>query len=346
MYGEHLVSHIHKSHQLHHDNTLHVIRVISNPARYHSRYRLARKQEEFLKTCPNIVLYTVEASFGHRCHELVEKTNPHHLAVKTNSEIWVKENMINLGVKHLLPKDWKYVAWIDGDVIWHNTNWAQEALHALQHYPVIQPWMDGLDLGNHGNVLSHFKSFGFQHYRQFENEFNHAVNKKKPGVIHHKSPPATSMPGVDYRRFGHTGYAWACTRHFWENVGGLMDFCILGSADHNMATAMVGRVEQSIHQGMSDGFKQKCEEWQAKAVRVTHEEVGSTMERLEHFFHGKKINRFYGARWKILIHYKFDPIKDLMYDDQGILVLVGKPKLEQAIRHYIRSRNEDDIAEF
>ncbi len=38
-------------------------------------------------------------------------------------------------------------------------------------------------------------------------------------------------------------------------------------------------------------------------------------------------------------------VQSPMYDEQGIIVLIGKPKLEQAIRHYIRSRNEDDICE-
>lgn len=344
MYGSHIVNQIHKSNELVGDNTLHVVRVVSNPARYHSRYRLARQQEEILKQCPNVKLYTVEAAFGKRCHELVEKVNDTHLLVRIKSEIWIKENLINLGVKHLLPQDWKYLAWIDADVVWPNLNWGKETLQQLQHYSVIQPWQDGLDLGRHGNVLSHFRSFGFQHYRQFEEELRKNTGGFGSGGDKPKAA-ASAMPAGDYRRFGHTGYAWACTRFFWENVGGLMDFAILGSADHNMALSMVGSVDRSIHSGMTEGFKRKCHEWQERALRVSHGEVGCTHDRLEHFFHGKKRNRFYGERWQILIHYKFDPEVDLMYDDQGVLTLVGKPKLEQAIRHYIRQRDEDGTEE-
>src|SRR5208283_5328378 len=144
--------------------------------------------------------------------------------------------------------------------------------------------------------------------------------------------PASAMPSTDYRRWGHTGFAWACTRFMYENMpGGLMDFCILGSADHNMSLACVSHVERSIHQKTTDGFKQKCMEWQEKVVRVTHKEIGSAKLRLEHFFHGPKRKRGYGNRWQLLINYKFDPYKDLMYDDQGVIQLVGKPELEQAI---------------
>lgn len=346
MYGpdQHLSNHICNS-DLVHDSTLHVIRVISNPARYHSRYRLARQQEHFLKTCPNIKLYTVEAAFGDRHHEIVEKTNPHHLLVRIKSEIWIKENMINLGVKHLLPRHWKYLAWIDGDVIWHKNDWGINTIQQLQHYPVLQPWQDGLDLGRYENVLSHFKSFGFQHFRQFEEELRVCTTGKNSSEGWTNKNAASAMPKGDYRRYGHTGYAWACTRYFWENIGGLMDFCILGSADHNMALSFIGRVEKSIHQKMSEGFKRKCHEFQERALRVSQNEVGCTTDRLEHFFHGSKKRRYYGERWQILIHYKFDPYKDLMYDDQGIIKLVGKPGLEQAIRHYNRSRHEDSIDE-
>jgi hypothetical protein len=344
MHGTHLVNHIKHGDTID-DTTLHVVRVVSNPVRYHSRYRLAREQEEFLKKCPNIKLYTVEAAFGRRHHEIVEKQSDTSLLIRTSSEIWIKENMINLGVRHLFPRDWKYMAWIDADVIWNDPSWGLEAIQQLQHYQVIQPWTDGLDLGNYGNVLQHFRSFGHQHYLEFDHDLNNAMHGRKPSTVTTGFAPASAMPNLDYRRFGHTGYAWACTRLFWENVNGLMDFCILGSADHNMALAMIGNVDFSINGKMSKAFFDKCHEWQEKALRITHKQVGATHDRLEHAFHGCKKNRFYTERWKILVHFGFDPVKDLMYDDQGVIKLIGKPDLEHAIRHYNRSRREDDISE-
>jgi hypothetical protein len=330
---------------LRNDSTLHVIRVISNPARYHSRYRLARKQEEFLKKCPNIKLYTVEAAFGDRHHEIVEQTDETHLKVYINDEIWIKENLINIGVEHLFPHDWKYMAWIDGDVIWNDENWAIEAMHQLQHYPVLQPWQDGLDLGVHGNIIGHYKSFGAQNFVEFDAALDADIHGKKRIPIVSSMTPTSSMPYDNHQRYGHSGYAWCCTRTFWENAGGLLDFCILGSGDHNMATAMAGNVDFSIHPQMTDSFKTKCREWMYRVNRVNHKIIGYTHDRLEHFFHGPKKRRYYTERWKLLIHFKFDPVKDLMYDNQGILHLVGKPDLKTAIMHYNRSRHEDSIEE-
>ena len=63
--NNHLVSHI-KNSGLQSDNTLHVIGVISNPVRFHSRYRLFKSwASEMLKT-PNVKLYVVESVFGDR----------------------------------------------------------------------------------------------------------------------------------------------------------------------------------------------------------------------------------------------------------------------------------------
>ena len=160
---------------------------------------------------------------------------------------------------------------VDADVFFRDENWAQETIHQLQHFPVVQPWTDCLDLGPLGNVFQHFKSFGYQHQRRI---------------------PKQKWPG-DYHQYAHTGYAWACTRSFWESVGGLVDFAILGSADHHMGFAMIGEVEDTIHGKMGKNFFRRLQEWQRRAMRVTHGEVGFVSGRIEHMFHGPKKRRYY-----------------------------------------------------
>lgn len=316
----HIVNHI-NHHDLVNDSTLHVIGVCSNPVRYHSRYRLFREWREAMEKTPNVKVHCVEAAFGDRHHEVT-----HHgqdLQLRTRSEIWIKENMINLGVKHLLPRDWKYLAWVDADVFFRDPLWARETIHQLQHFAVVQPWSDCADLGPRGNISRHFKSFGAQH------------QKRKPKQMHPSQP----------YEYAHSGFAWACRRDFWEAVGGLMDFPILGSADHHMAFAMIGEVKNTIHKGMSPAFFRKCLEWQKRAVHVTHKEVGFVQGRIEHMFHGPKARRYYRERWQIVIAHAFDPDFDLTYDEAGVLQLIGKPSFEQAIRMYNRSRFEDSIEE-
>ncbi len=319
MQDKHLVSHVKGN--LCTDETLHVIRVISNPVQYQSRYRLANEQLLELENIPNIKLYTVETIFGDREHEVTSFEDPFHLQLRTNSEIWIKENMINLGVRHLIPRDAKYIAWVDADVSFRDPNWAKKTIQQLQHYAVVQPWSDCVDLGPHGNIMQHFRGFGHQHQKRI---------------------PKQKWPAQNYP-YAHTGFAWACTRRFWEAAQGLMDFCILGSADHHMAFACIGEVRDTIHGKMGREFHRRCEEWQEKVMRITLGEVGFVHGRIEHHFHGSKKKRYYRERWQILFGY--DPAKHLCYDEQGLIQLVNHPKLEQEIRLYNRSRHEDSIDE-
>ncbi len=314
----HIVNQV-QNHQLRSDNTLHVIGVVSNPVRYHSRYRLARQWQEAMEATPNVKTYTVEAAFGDRHHEVTEQKDG-HLQLRTKSEIWIKENMINLGVRHLLPRDWKYVAWVDADVFFREPHWAQETLHALQHFSIVQPWQQCADLGHHGNILDTHQSIGYLSQ----------LGKLKPR-------------GQSYPHGGHSGFAWAATRDFWEQVTGLMDFCILGSADHHMALACLGEDDLRVSGKVEQGFFRRCVEWKNRATKITHNQIGYVHGRIEHSFHGPKRRRYYADRWKILVDNNYNPDTDLMYDAQGMIQLVGKPNLEAAIRKYNRSRYEDSI---
>ena len=213
------------------------------------------------------------------------------------------------------------MCWSDTDVFWCDLGWAQEALHQLQHYALIQPWQDCLDLGFRGTVLQHFKSFCYQDRR--------GVKKQR-------------HPGEPYE-YAHSGFAWCCRRDWWEAVEKLMDFPILGSADHHMAWGSINEVHHSVHGKMHENFKRLAKEWSDRSYRATNGSIGFVPTRIEHHFHGPKNRRQYRERWQIFIDHNFDPVKDLTYDEQGLVKLIGKPKLLQASRDYLSFRNEDSI---
>jgi hypothetical protein len=324
----HLASHI-KNHELNNDSTLHVIGVCTNPVRFQSRVRLARKWIEEMEKTPNVKAYVVEGVYGDRLPEVAELSNDRHHIVKIKSEIWLKENLINIGVKNLLPKDWKYMAWVDMDVHFRDSGWALSTIHQLQHYNLVQPWSHASDLDFHGGIHATHKSFGYLH----------AQGKQK----HHGK-------GKDGYEYAHTGFGWACSRYFYENVEKLLDFCIFGSGDHHMAWACLGLVKETIHSKVSPGYLKRCFEWQEKAMRATANGVliGFTHGRIEHNFHGPKTQRQYWNRWMIPIEHGFDPTKDLAYDSQGILQFVGPKKyeFERDIMQYNRQRLEDSIEQY
>ncbi|CAF4643035.1 unnamed protein product, partial [Rotaria sp. Silwood2] len=70
-----------------------------------------------------VFLFTVECLFQStpvfglpkQTYEVTQPNNPHHLQVLAPSILWMKENLINISVKHL-PAHIEYIAWIDTDI--------------------------------------------------------------------------------------------------------------------------------------------------------------------------------------------------------------------------------------
>lgn len=99
-----------------------VITVIFNPVKYKSRYNHYHNFVEHMSQS-GVTLYTVECLFEsaqrfglpQQKFEVTHASNRYHIQLIAPSIIWMKENLINVAIKHL-PQNIEYVAWIDGDV--------------------------------------------------------------------------------------------------------------------------------------------------------------------------------------------------------------------------------------
>src|SRR5262249_7591487 len=114
--------------------------------------------------------------------------------------------------------------------------------------------------------------------------------------------------------------------------------------DHHMAKGILGAALDSIHGGVSAGYKASVLRWQGHAVKQTRGDLGVVEGLLIHHWHGKKRERFYQDRWKVLVDNQYDPDVDLKRDHQGLWRLTDRsPGLRDGIRNYFRSRNEDSV---
>lgn len=301
---------------------LHVVTAIANPIRWNSRIRLYREFEQHMLDS-GVKLTVVECAYGERPFEL--GTNPHvnHIAVRSHggSMVWNKESLLNIGVSRL--PEAKYIATVDADIKFRRGCWASETVHALQHYPVVQPWSDCYDLGPHDEHIDLHRSFC------------RLVHEKRPIV---QGPNAMLGP----YRFGHPGYAWAWTRQALEWTGGLVETAGLGAADHHMALALIGKVEDSIPGNLVEAYKTPLRLWQQRATQHIAGNISYVPGTIEHGYHGQKAKRAYVERWDVLVRHKFDPSTDLKRNSHGVLELAGnKPGLRHDIDLYYRSRDED-----
>jgi len=300
------------------EDVLHVILVISNPCLYATRYILMK---EFVQRMehqePNVLLYVVELAYNDQVFRVTEEGNPRHLQLQTETPLWHKENMINLGVKNLLPPYYKAFAWIDADIEFESLTWAQDTLKLLNgSKDIVQLFSHCVDMDYQEETLSIRSSAGYQYCK---------------GQGYKSS-------GNDY---WHPGYAWAITRKAYEKIGGLYEVGILGSGDFIMLMSLLGKGELSLNKQNSADYKKTVQDFQKKISTLR---LGYVPGLIRHYYHGSKKNRQYTERWKILIEHCYQPSVHITRDEKGLLIPTPEfpDGLKKDIMKYFWERNEDE----
>lgn len=321
-----------------------VITVISNPVRYKRRYELYWRFAEMCEQA-GVKLITVEQAFGDRQFMVTDSTNPMHLQVRTVEELWHKENMINMGVRHaqhISHGRVREIAWVDADCrpARPYRDWFEETWHQLQHYEFVQMWEHLIDLdiyynpigGAQPSFISNYIKYGTPNPEEVKHlELKNSYDRPHSGKI-----------------LGRPGLAWACNIDAFNKVGGIIDFCILGAGDWYMAHGLIGTLGTATAEYAGGAYQKKLFEWQCKALRWLKKDIGYVPGLVYHDFHGRKANRFYCSRGKILHDGQYNPDTDIKYDAHGMLQLETwddrQIKMRDQIRAYFRARNEDCIS--
>jgi hypothetical protein len=299
------------------DDVLHVIAVVSNPALFATRYILAKQFLNRMEQENNVIVYTVELAYDSQPFYIADAKNPRHLQLRTNTVLWHKENMINIGIRKLLPANWKAVAWIDADVEFESATWALDTLKLLNGYKdIVQVFSHCVDMEKDESTMKIFSSFGFQY------------SKKQP---YNKNSA----------NYWHPGYGWAMTKKAYNRIGGLYESAILGSGDNIMALSLISNGLKGINEASTDGYKTTITEFQQKLRGMR---FGYVPGVIRHHYHGKKKNRKYEERWRILLDSNYDPAIHITTDKNGVLIPTSSCPTEiiTQIKEYFYARNEDD----
>lgn len=305
------------------NNTLYVVTCIFNPYRFKSRYKLYKEFAAYIEQS-GAKLLTVEIAFNDRDFEVTTEGNPWNLQLRTHYEMWFKENGLNLGFEKLLQlvPDASAIAWIDADIKFSNHNWVSEAVYALHHFCVIQLYSEA-----HNMSPKHESMWSCP-----------SIMKRFLDRGYHQEP---ALP-LSYSSNGHPGLAWAARRETLDQLGGLIDFCIAGSADTHISNALRGDIHLNMRPGMSAGFKRSLERWQERCDKYVKMNVGYIDGICYHAWHGRSEQRGYSRRWDITNFHKFDPSEDIYKGLNGLYRFTGeKPHLIYDLRKSMMERNED-----
>ena len=301
------------------DKVIHVAVAYSNTSRWRARRELFEKFRQEMQRTPNVVLHVGELAMKDQPFEVTEPG--HHLdyQFRSHSILWHKERLLNRVIEQF-PKDWEYGAYVDADVLFTRYDWAIEAIQKLQIYDWLQLFSTYSNLGPNQQVLNTTPSCVKRYLDNAAAPRNYVVSA--------------------------TGLAWAFRRDAFDKCGGLMDRCILGSADWHMALGLLGVVDTSpeVQAIKGTGYAEYIRAWQVRASREIRQNVSYVENHAIHYWHGPKAKRKYGERWKILQQYEYNPWVDVYTDWQGMLQLTPeKPRFRDAIRLYFQERCEDSI---
>ncbi len=302
------------------NNELMVITTYYNPCKYVTRrvnYDLFI--EGLRKNGVNCL--TVECAFQDQEFELPESLDV--VRVRTDAVLWQKERLLNLAASWV-PSKYKYIAWLDCDIIFDNPNWVRDCCNALKQHKVVQVFetckrlaQDGL-----GEADPIAPSFGF-------------IQQLLP----------QSLECGRYDVHGHTGYGWAIHRTIFDEVG-LYEGAISGSADHFMAHAIYNKYGFCVENALKHDATQiqHLKEWGDKFYAMVNGSLGYVPGQISHLWHGSTQDRRYFLRMHDITDLGYNPYKDIVSPFGKPLEwapTMNKTELKDYFLNYFINRRED-----
>ena len=302
------------------ENKLHVVIVLSNPGNYAIRYILTKEFIRRIKDEDNVILYVVELAYNNQDYHITEIDNDKHLRLRSfDNYIWHKENLINIAINKLLPENWKAVAWVDADIEFDSASWAMDTLKILNGCKdIVQLFSHNVFMDAKGDTDLLLTGLGFQYIKKTSRS-----NRIK-----------------DINSYWHPGFAWACTRKFYEKMNGLYEYAITGDGDMQMASCFLSNYAAALPSNASIEYKKTLKEFED---RVSGCRIGYVPGIIRHHYHGTINSRKYDLREYILTKYDYSPVSYLTKNKDGLLVSTDKfpNELKESILTHFRSKNED-----
>ena len=252
-------------------------------------------------------LFTMELSFdGHfSIHDSIKiNGGPENI-------LWQKEALINECVKRL-PDRYRFVAWVDHDLISDNPEWAVATQEQLQ---------SGVEVTQLFESVDDFNADG-------------SFRRNLPGAAW------KAIHGSD--KYGRPGAAWAARRDFLNAIGGLVDNNIVGGGDAIACDAWCGKSGSYYFSVNPPRLAEDNRRWHENVNRVQVAPVSYVTGKMKHLFHGTVENRQYKDRVSILTDTDFNPHSDIRKNADGIWEWCSdKPDLHCRVADYFASRRED-----
>ena len=246
------------------------------------------------------------------------------IQVRTQSNLWQKERLLNLAIKKLAPQFGK-IAWIDSDILFENPNWAEEASAMLDHVGMVQLFDQAIRMPR-GQISYSGEGTVWEGF----------------AAVYHAYPNALLCG--DFAVHGHTGFAWAARTEILSSTP-LYDAAVAGGGDHVMAHAFCGDWDSPcLTRMMSAGsaWHEHASAWGRRIYPLVQGRVSHLPGAILHLWHGELGSRRHVERFEALRANGFDPQTDLRPEEGGCWQWASdKPGLHDAVSAYLLHRQAE-----
>lgn len=238
-------------------------------------------------------------SIKHLNHRIVEcvigdampqlPVSPSIARVHTKDLLWHKEALLN-GIIKTLPKKFKYVFWLDTDVLFTNNDWLIQGVEELKYNNIIQPFEYCIHL-EEGETKP---SFDVAFERKFVS--NPAIRHQSIWRSFCANHRTTDFSGdSNYDKHGHVGFAWGARREILDIIP-LYDKALIGGADHIIAHASAGQIGHSCLMKSFTEDIDAVNEWCEDFDFLINGKISYVKGDLYHLWHGDVAKRQYLKR--------------------------------------------------
>jgi hypothetical protein len=291
-------------------------------------YRLLAFQK-FYRSIYHLNYRIIECTIGNSAPQLPHE--PNIIQVNSDSLLWHKETLLNKLISEL-PEKYKYVFWLDADILFTNYNWLVDSVEKLQAGAnIIQPFEYCIHLEK--NQLIPNASDPLLNLATAGKTNKELDGKKKLWRSFSANYVADERISADhqYDVHGHVGFAWGARREVLEKCP-LFDRALIGGGDHIIAHAAAGQIPHPcITKGFGDNIDE-VENWSNEFYDAVRGKIAYTHGYLHHIWHGNIADRQYLKRVREFTD-KTVQIKER--DENGLHIAKGRDKY---VRRYYQER--------
>ncbi len=233
-----------------------------------------------------------------------------HIKYDLPQKIWVKENLINLILQNHLPQDYNFFCWLDSDILFEDKDWVDHTINLLKENDAIQMFNFGINQ----QTRIEFDDIPFHAFKTTPNFKGHSVSMSSITYLSGQYDVSNFRP--------HTGFGWGMTRDFYNKIGKLWDYNIIGSGDSVIGRSIVQNLSEeqilnrhSLNIIYSKDYGKQILEYYKKFKNCKYSFLPS---RIYHLFHGDMNRRSYTQRHNLLKKFNYDTSM-INYNNDGVI---------------------------